>query len=112
KTGLWVLFDNLDKGWSAQGVTEDDLILIRSLLDASRKLEQGLQAKDIDCHTIIFLRNDIYSLLVGATPDRGKEIRASLDWSDSELLREMLKRRLVFNGLDRKASFEQLWRMI
>jgi hypothetical protein len=112
KNGLWILFDNLDKGWSAHGLTDDDLLIIRCLLDASRKIEQALQREDINCHTIVFLRNDIYSLLVEATPDRGKETRASLDWSEPELLRDMLKRRLVYNGLDRKASFEELWRMI
>jgi hypothetical protein len=112
KNGLWILFDNLDKGWSAHGLTDDDLLIIRCLLDASRKIEQALQSKGIDCHTIVFLRNDVYSLLVEATPDRGKETRASLDWSEPELLRDMLKRRLVYNGLDRKASFEELWRMI
>jgi hypothetical protein len=112
KNGLWILFDNLDKGWSAHGLTDDDLLIIRCLLDASRKIEQALQGKGIDCHTIVFLRNDVYSLLVEATPDRGKETRASLDWSEPELLRDMLKRRLVYNGLDRKASFDELWRMI
>jgi hypothetical protein len=112
KSGLWILFDNLDKGWSAHGLTDDDLLIIRCLLDASRKIEQTLQRGGIECHTIVFLRNDIYSLLVEATPDRGKETRASLDWSEPELLRDMLKRRLVYNGLDRKASFEELWRMI
>jgi hypothetical protein len=112
KNGLWILFDNLDKGWSAHGLTDDDLLIIRCLLDASRKIEQSLQREGIDCHTIVFLRNDIYSLLVEATPDRGKETRASLDWSEPELLRDMLKQRLVYNGLDRKASFEELWRMI
>jgi hypothetical protein len=112
KNGLWILFDNLDKGWSAHGLTDDDLLIIRCLLDASRKIEQALQREGIDCHTIVFLRNDIYTLLVEATPDRGKETRASLDWSEPELLRDMLKRRLVYNGLDRKATFEELWRMI
>jgi hypothetical protein len=112
KNSLWILFDNLDKGWSAHGLTDDDLLIIRCLLDASRKIEQALQMENINCHTIVFLRNDIYSLLVEATPDRGKETRASLDWSEPELLRDMLKRRLVYNGLDRKASFEELWRMI
>jgi hypothetical protein len=81
KKGLWVLFDNLDKGWSAHGLTAEDLLIIRALLDATRKIEQSLQPKGIDCHTIIFLRNDVYSLLIDATPDRGKEIRVSLDWS-------------------------------
>jgi hypothetical protein len=112
KSGLWILFDNLDKGWSAHGLTDDDLLIIRCLLDASRKIEQALQRKGINCHTIVFLRNDVYSLLVEATPDRGKETSATLDWSEPELLRDMLKRRLVYNGLDKKASFEELWRMI
>jgi hypothetical protein len=112
KDGLWILFDNLDKGWTAHGVTDDDLLIIRCLLDASRKIEQALQARGIECHTIIFLRNDIYQLLVEKTPDRGKEIRASLDWSEPDLLRDMLKRRLVYNELDPKATFEELWRMI
>lgn len=112
KGGLWILFDNLDKGWSAHGLSPEDLLIIRCLLDATRKIEQSLQSTGIDCHTVIFLRNDVYSLLVEATPDRGKEIRVSLDWSEPELLRDMLKQRLIYNGLDHKVSFELLWRMI
>jgi hypothetical protein len=112
KNGLWILFDNLDKGWSAHGITDDDLLIIRSLLDATRKIEQSLQRIEIDCHTIVFLRNDVYSLLVEATPDRGKETRASLDWNEPDLLRDLLRRRLVYNGLDEHASFDDLWRMI
>jgi len=112
KRGLWILFDNLDKGWSAHGLAPEDLLIIRCLLDATRKIEQSLRPKAIDCHTIVFLRNDVYLLLVEATPDRGKEIRVSLDWSEPDLLRDMLKQRLIYNGLNRSASFEQLWRMI
>jgi hypothetical protein len=112
KVGLWILFDNLDKGWSAHGLAPEDLLIIRCLLDATRKMEQSLQPKGVDCHTIVFLRNDVYSLLVEVTPDRGKEIRVSLDWAEPDLLRDMLRRRLVYNGLDRNASFEQLWRLI
>jgi hypothetical protein len=36
----------------------------------------------------------------------------SLDWAEPDLLRDMLKRRLVYNGLDRNASFELIWRQI
>jgi len=112
KHGLWILFDNLDKGWSSHGLAPEDLLLIRTLLDATRKIEQSLQPKGIDCHTIVFLRNDVYSLLVDETPDRGKEIRVSLDWTESDFLRELLRRRLIFSGLPKTSSFEQLWRTI
>jgi hypothetical protein len=112
KKGLWILFDNLDKGWSAHGLAAEDLLIIRALLDATRKIEQSLQPKGINCHTIIFLRNDVYTLLIDATPDRGKEIRVSLDWSEADLLRELVRRRLVYSGLPTGSSFEQLWRTI
>jgi hypothetical protein len=48
KAGLWILFDNLDKGWSAHGLAPEDLPIIRCLLDATRKMEQSLQTKGVD----------------------------------------------------------------
>jgi hypothetical protein len=111
KGEVWILFDNLDKGWSTHGVSDADLLMMRSLLDASRKLEQSFTAQDIDCHTIVFMRNDIYQLLIDHTSDRGKELRTSLDWSEPDLLRQLLKRRLLYNELPDQ-PFEQLWRQI
>lgn len=112
KQGLWILFDNLDKGWSAHGVADTDLLLIRCLLDATRKIEQALSARGVECHTLVFLRQDIYSLVVDSTPDRGKELSVSLDWAEADLLRDMIEERLVYNGLDKRAGFEVLWREI
>lgn len=112
KGEIWILFDNLDKGWSTHGVSPADLLMMRSLLDASRKLEQAFAASDTECHTIVFMRNDIYQLLVDATPDRGKELRTSLDWSDPDLLRQLVRRRLLYNGLAEALPFEPLWRQI
>lgn len=111
KGEVWILFDNLDKGWSTHGVSEADLLMMRSLLDASRKLQQAFNAQEIDCHTIVFMRNDVYQLLVGSTPDRGKEIRTSLDWSEPDLLRQLLKKRFLYNDLPNEA-FDHLWRLI
>lgn len=72
KNGLWVLFDNLDKGWPPHGVQPHDLTVLRCLLDAIAKLQRSLGRRDVDCHGIIFIRNDVYELLVEATPDRGR----------------------------------------
>jgi hypothetical protein len=47
KVGLWILFDNLDKGWSSFGITPEDLLIIRCLLDAARKIEQGLRLREL-----------------------------------------------------------------
>jgi hypothetical protein len=112
KDGVVILFDNIDKGWPTRGITTTDIIVLRGLLEASRKLERLFQSKDIDFRFSVFLRNDVYEFLVSETPDRGKESRVSLDWTDPDLLRELLRRRLVYNGVTSTDSFDEAWRQI
>jgi hypothetical protein len=113
KDGLWILVDNLDKGWATHGVDESDLRMIRCLLEASRKLEREMAKQNVDCHAMIFIRNDVYELLVSETPDRGKESRLVLDWTDPDLLRELLRKRFVTNeGVEEAATFDDIWRLI
>jgi hypothetical protein len=112
KGSVWILFDNIDKGWSAQGVDETDLLSLRCLMEALRKLERDLRKSKIICHGVVFIRNDVYDNLIDSTPDRGKVNRASLDWSDRDLLREMLRRRFLFSLELRTSdhlSFDLLW---
>lgn len=112
KESLWLLFDNLDKGWPTHGIRREDLILIRTLLEATRKLERELLSHGVEAHTLIFLRNDVFELLVEETPDRGKEAEVGVDWTDPDLLRELVRRRIVFNALPEDRSFDELWRTI
>jgi hypothetical protein len=58
------------------------------------------------------VRNDVYQLLVEASADYGKESRAVLDWHDPDLLREMLRKRLVHGVLPPDTSFEKVWTSI
>lgn len=109
KGELWLLLDNLDRGWPTHGIRADDLIIIRTLLEGTRKLEREFRKDGIEGHTVVFLRNDVYELLLEETPDRGKESRVVLDWTDAELLRELVRRRIVFNGLDSSTTFEDIW---
>jgi len=110
KDGVWILFDNLDKGWPAHGVTPDDLAVVRGLMYAMSKIKRLLQREEIQCQGIIFLRNDVYELLIDSMPDRGKIARVNLDWTDPELLRELLRRRLVANkSVTGDPSFEEIW---
>ena len=112
KDSLWLLFDNIDKGWPTHGIQEEDLVIIRDLLEATRKLQRQLERDDINCVTLVFLRNDIYEILVEHTPDRGKESKVTVDWTDPDLLRELLRRRFVFSGVDNDATFDDTWRSL
>lgn len=111
KNMLLLLFDNLDKGWPTHGLTTTDVAILRALLEATRKLERQLQCREVRCSMLAFLRNDVYELLVSETPDRGKEGRAALDWSDPDLLRELIRRRLLYSDMPDR-PFDDLWHRI
>jgi hypothetical protein len=112
KGALWLLFDNVDKGWPTAGLQHEDLMIIRGLIDASRKIEREFSKKDVTVNTVVFLRNDVYELLVQQTSDRGKEGNVMLDWTDQDLLREVVRLRIVANGLDETLPIETIWPMI
>jgi hypothetical protein len=110
KEDIWLLVDNLDKGWPIFDVKNEDIYLIKSLLEATRKLQRQFENRSVEFHAVVFLRNDIYHHLILDPADRGKDTAALLDWNDAETLKEMLRRRIVQStGLDE--SFDELWRL-
>ena len=111
KSSVWVLFDNLDKGWSTQGVDVVDAAVLRCLMDAGRKLERDMQKSHLVFHCIVFVRNDVYEYVMRQSSDYGKEMRATLDWTDADVLRQLLHLRLT-SGLHidgASVPFEKLW---
>ncbi len=111
KEQVLVLFDNLDKGWAYKGIGTGDILILRCLIDAARKVQREMRKADVQMSCIVFVRNDIYELLMNSSPDFGKEARASLDWSDPDLLREVLRRRLA-QSFPEQVSFAQVWGLI
>jgi hypothetical protein len=111
KHNVLVLFDNLDKSWSTIGVDRTDATTLRCLIDASRKVERDMQKRGHTFRCIVFVRNDVYQHLMANSPDYGKEMRATLDWSDADLLRELLRLRLISSLGEEfeEASFQDIW---
>jgi hypothetical protein len=95
KGAVWIFFDNIDKGWPSKGIEPDDMLILRTLLEATRKIEREFSKNDKQAHTVVFLRNDVYDLLLEETADRGKETKISVDWTDADLLREIIRLRLI-----------------
>jgi len=112
KSSVWILFDNLDKGWSVPGPDEADISILRCLIDGAKKIEREMQRDGHTFNSIVFIRNDVYELLMRGTSDFGKEMRVSLDWKDPDMLREMLRLRLIQNDHLSGNSFSQIWASI
>lgn len=95
KGEVWLLFDNIDKGWSVEGIDATDIVILRCLINASRKVQREFRTRSIEFHSVVFVRDDVYGLLMQGSSDYGKEMRASLDWSDKDLLAHVLERRIA-----------------
>jgi hypothetical protein len=108
KKSVWLLVDNLDKGWPVKGTSDTDILIVRSLLDATRKLQHQLEAQDVDFECLVFLRSDIYEHLQQETPDKGKDTAIRLDWDDRSLFEEIVCRRVV-SSTDLDGTFREIW---
>jgi hypothetical protein len=109
KGKVFLLFDNIDKAWNANGLDNSDVVMIRTLLDANKKLANDFRRAGTDYYSAVFLRNDVYDILLSQTPDRGKDTIALVDWSQRQLMRPMIRKRLLFNSTDKTLSVEHLW---
>lgn len=108
KRDVWLLFDNLDKGWAVQAVHDEEILLLRALLEATRKLQRQFETRGVELFSIVFIRNDIYQHLILEPAERGKETAAIFDWNDADLFKEIIGRRMAQStGIER--PFEELW---
>ena len=94
KDVVLILVDNIDKGWEPTGVSSDDLMIIRTLLEGLRKIEHYVGRSDVEFHSLLFLRNDVFELLLNETPDRGKEAKVVIDWGNRSILKELIEERI------------------
>lgn len=110
KEAVWLLIDGLDKGWPVGGIADEDVLLIRCLLEASRKIQKSFEKRSVNTNAVVFLRNDVCDLLLPEIKDKGKETAVYLDWTDVSAFREIAHRRMVVSAGE-NLPFDQLWQM-
>jgi hypothetical protein len=106
---LIFLFDNIDKGWATNGVDSLDVRLVRLLLEALEKVKRDLAADRQDFIFVVFLRNDIFELMVSETPDKGKAAVVRIDWTDRVKLKQVIHARLQASSVEKVRNFNHLW---
>lgn len=111
KDDVWVLIDNLDKSWPTRGARSPDILILRTLMEATRKLQRQFEQREVGFHALVFLRNDIHEQLISETSDYGKDTAITLEWDDEEIFKELLRKRVRSStGLD--DPFQVTWSRI
>ena len=90
---VYLLFDDLDKGWPPQQLEKHDVMLIRHLIESFRRIQRELRRKKITLKSKLFLRSDVYENLVEVTSDRNKDVVIKVDWTDRDQLTTLIRRR-------------------
>jgi hypothetical protein len=103
------LFDNIDKGWATDGVDDMDVRLVRLLLEALEKVKHDLAVDHCDFRFVVFLRNDVFELMVSGTPDRGKAAVIRIDWTDRVKLKQVIQYRLQASLAEKVDNFNEIW---
>ena len=112
KKSALILIDNLDRGWSAAGVSDEDVANVQCLLDAGRRIEREASKQDISLSAVIFLRDDVYDWLVKQASDRGKDSVVRINWSDPDQLLDLVERRLLASSKANNISPPVHWHQI
>ncbi|WP_143159585.1 P-loop ATPase, Sll1717 family [Paracoccus solventivorans] len=92
---IHILIDDLDKGWPAKRVEEQDVLIVKHLIETLQKIRRELAKRDIELQHLLFLRRDIYERLVELTSDRGKYNVINVDWSDPLQLENLILTRVA-----------------
>ncbi|MBZ5589707.1 MAG: hypothetical protein LAO05_14210 [Acidobacteriia bacterium] len=108
KEAVWLLIDNLDKGWPTRGTKATDIVILRALLEAARKLQQQFEVRSVELRCLVFLRTDVYEHLVQETPDKGKDSAIRLDWDDPQVFEEIVRKRVAASTA-LTGQFREIW---
>lgn len=109
KYPIFFLFDNIDKGWPATGVQREDVTMVRLLVECLDKVRHDLAARNRDFQSLVFLRHDVYDLMLDQTSDRGKAGQVSIDWTDRAKLAQVIYRRMQVGMGDKRSTMLELW---
>jgi hypothetical protein len=78
-------------------------------LEALEKVRSDLDVEHRDFIFAVFLRNDVFELMVSETPDKGKAAIVRIDWTDRIKLKQVIHRRLQASVVGKEEDFDQLW---
>ncbi|OAX46139.1 P-loop ATPase, Sll1717 family [Paenibacillus sp. AD87] len=112
KENVKILIDNLDKGWNDSADLSSLGDLLFGLLSVVHKITGEFQRNDyrhegVNLTLVVFLRSDIFSRIMSHAPERDKIATKRLNWSDPNLLFQVIEKRINFssNGITSPSTF-------
>ena len=110
----FIVFDELDEDY--RDLKSDDHVfynyLLTSLFKAVQDVKYTFLSTRIKIFPIVFLRDDIYSLIKDADKNKWRDFKIEIEWS-TEMIKRLLAYRLSVDAESEKVlNFHNAWKMI
>ena len=110
----FIIFDELDEDY--RSIKEKDHIhynyLLTSLFKAVQDIRYTFSDTNLNIRPIVFLRDDIYSLIKDADKNKWRDFKIEIEWSEKEI-KDLLAYRISRDAnLEESLSFNQAWNLI
>ena len=107
----YIVFDELDEDYRDEGMnsSESYVSLLTSLFKAVQDVKSVFLESQIHVNPIVFLRDDIYSLIKDSDKNKWRDMKVELEWSE-EKLKALLAFRISQDlELGKLLSFDDAW---
>jgi hypothetical protein len=109
---IFILADNLDSGWNPKNHLDLQSLMLIVLIEYINLLKHDIGSKNVDIHSIIFLRRDIFNYIIKDTQEPDKIIMESfeINWEKfPNQLKTVIDNRLL-TVLENNEKIDDIWK--
>ncbi|MBX7109297.1 MAG: hypothetical protein K1X61_11675 [Chitinophagales bacterium] len=111
-SNYFIIFDELDEDYRAIKTTEHELynFLLTSLFKAVQDVKYTFSGTNLNICPIVFLRDDIYSLVRDADKNKWRDFKIEIEWN-TDKIKQLLAYR-ISKDANAELSFQNAWDLI
>jgi hypothetical protein len=107
-----ILADNLDAGWDQKNDIEIQSIMLNVLFEYTGRLEHDIRNSQVDVHSVVFLRKDIFNYILKDAQERDKLVMESfeINWERfPEQLTKVINNRIL-SVIGNNETIDNVWK--
>jgi hypothetical protein len=110
----FIIFDELDEDYRTIRTSEHELYnyLLTSLFKAVQDIKYTFNSSNLSICPVVFLRDDIYSLVKDADKNKWRDFKIEIDWNTEKIKRLIAHRISRDAGLTENLTFNDAWNLI
>jgi hypothetical protein len=107
-----ILADNLDSGWNQKNNIENQSVMLNILFEYTGRLEHDIRNTQVDVHSVVFLRKDIFKYILQDAQERDKLVMDSfeINWERfPEQLTKVINNRIL-SVIGENETIDNIWK--